>query len=57
MATVSSSFIPADVVPLTDAHKAAVAATAPVLAEYGLQITSEMYKVSYRVGYIQTSTS
>ncbi|BEI84945.1 hypothetical protein CcaverHIS002_0503460 [Cutaneotrichosporon cavernicola] len=37
--------IPADVRPLTDADKAAVAATAPILAEHGVTITKEMYKV------------
>lgn len=38
--------IPSDVRPLTEADKAAVAATAPVLAEHGVTITNEMYKVS-----------
>lgn len=45
MAT-ATSYIPADVRPLTDADKANVAATAPVLAEHGVTITKEMYKVS-----------
>lgn len=46
MAT-TSSYIPVDVRPLTEADKAAVAATAPVLAEHGVTITKEMYKVSF----------
>jgi nitric oxide dioxygenase len=37
--------IPSDVRALTEADKAAVAATAPVLAEHGVTITKEMYKV------------
>lgn len=53
MAT-TASYIPADVRPLTDADKAAVSATAPVLAEHGVTITKEMYKVSF-VGWCTTS--
>ncbi|KAL1407797.1 hypothetical protein Q8F55_007232 [Vanrija albida] len=39
-----TAIIPADVVPLTEEHKAAVLATAPVLAEHGVKVTTQMYK-------------
>lgn len=47
--TINASPIPADVVPLTEEHKAAVLATAPILAEHGKTITTHMYKVSARI--------
>lgn len=46
MVTATANPIPSDVVPLTAEHKAAVLATAPVLAEHGVTITKHMYKVS-----------
>lgn len=44
----TTNYVPSDVRPLTEADKAAVAATAPVLAEHGVTITKEMYKVRFR---------
>lgn len=49
-AAAAPSSIPADVVPLTDAHRAGVLATAPVLAEHGVAITKRMYEVGPEVG-------
>jgi hypothetical protein len=45
MVSAPTSYVPADVVPLTEEHKAAVLATAPILAEHGVTITTYMYKV------------
>lgn len=42
----STSVVPPDVQPLSEAHQAAVLATVPVLAEHGVTITKQMYKVS-----------
>lgn len=44
--TASSVVVPKDVVALTEEHKSLVLATAPILAEHGLSITTEMYRVS-----------
>lgn len=41
----SSSVVPPDVQPLSEAHQAAVLATVPALAEHGTTITKHMYKV------------
>ncbi|GMK55686.1 hypothetical protein CspeluHIS016_0207420 [Cutaneotrichosporon spelunceum] len=45
MASTSTFQIPADVRPLTATDKANVSATAPILAEHGLAITKDMYRV------------
>jgi hypothetical protein len=42
----ASSVIPPDVVTLSEAHKAAIVETAALMAQQGLAITMQMYRVS-----------